>query len=180
MKGITMGRIKTAMTAEPVGLVPVSDTISNRKRGRSGASTSEGKVTPLAGARDRPGVTRGDKQRCVDAAGRGTINTEVIQAKPDPAHVPILKRDQLIAMLARDNGASIAEIAAALSWLPHTSRAALTGLRRKGYTIERIVGPDGGTSRHRINQSVIAGIASDRIKTPRVLSPGSVKPKRGR
>jgi hypothetical protein len=146
-----MGRIKTTMTAEPVGLVPVSDTISNRKRGRSGTSTSEGKVTPGAGALDKPSTTRDDKQRCVDTGNRRIIGTEVARLRPDPAHVPILKRDQLIAMLARDNGASISEIAAALEWLPHTSRAALTGLRKKGYTIERIVGPDGATSRHRIN-----------------------------
>jgi hypothetical protein len=67
-----------------------------------------------------------------------------------------------------------------LEWLPHISRAALTGLRKKGYTIERFDDVDGGTSRHRISQSAIAGIASDRIKTPRVLSPGSVKPRRPR
>jgi len=47
------------------------------------------------------------------------------------------KQGQLIAMLSRDEGASIVEIAAALGWLPHTTRAALTGLRHKGYKLAR-------------------------------------------
>jgi Protein of unknown function (DUF3489) len=175
-----MGRSKTAMILEPLGLAPVSHTVLNRKRAKSGTLTSEGKVTPGASASVKPSTTRSNKQRCVDTGNRRIISTEVARFKPDPAHVPILKRDQLIAMLARDNGASIAEIAAALEWLPHTSRAALTGLRKKGYTIERFDDVDGGTSRHRINQSVTQMIASDRIKTPRVLSPGSVKPRRPR
>lgn len=47
------------------------------------------------------------------------------------------KQGQLIAMLSRDKGASIGEIATALGWLPHTTRAALTGLRQKGYELGR-------------------------------------------
>jgi Protein of unknown function (DUF3489) len=175
-----MSRSKTAMILEPLGSVPINHAVSNRKRAKSGTLTSEGKVTPRAGASVKPSTTRSNKQGCVDTGNRRIINTEVARFKPDPAYVPILKRDQLIAMLARDNGASIAEIAAALEWLPHTSRAALTGLRKKGYTIERFDDVDGGTSRHRISQSAIAGIASERIKTPRVLSPRSLKPRRPR
>ena len=47
------------------------------------------------------------------------------------------KQGQLIAMLSREEGASISEIATALGWLPHTTRAALTGLRHKGYELRR-------------------------------------------
>ncbi len=46
------------------------------------------------------------------------------------------KRDQLAAMLLRDEGATIEQIVAALGWLPHTVRAALTGLKKLGYAIE--------------------------------------------
>lgn len=45
------------------------------------------------------------------------------------------KQAQLIQLLQTDNGATTTELASALSWLPHTTRAALTGLRKKGYTI---------------------------------------------
>jgi hypothetical protein len=32
-----------------------------------------------------------------------------------------------------------------ITWLPHTTRAALTGLRRRGYTIERERSEKGGS-----------------------------------
>ena len=46
------------------------------------------------------------------------------------------KRDQLASMLLRDEGATIEQMVAALGWLPHTVRAALTGLKRLGYAID--------------------------------------------
>jgi len=45
------------------------------------------------------------------------------------------KRDRLAAMLLRDEGATIEQMIAALGWLPHTVRAALTGLKKLGYAI---------------------------------------------
>ena len=45
------------------------------------------------------------------------------------------KQSQLIGLLQRDGGASIADLASALGWLPHTTRAALTGLRKKGHDV---------------------------------------------
>ena len=41
----------------------------------------------------------------------------------------------VIAALERGSGATIDEIVAATRWLPHTVRAALTGLRKRGYAI---------------------------------------------
>lgn len=46
------------------------------------------------------------------------------------------KRDQLAAMLLRDEGATIEQMIVALGWLPHTVRAALTGLKKLGYAID--------------------------------------------
>ena len=40
-----------------------------------------------------------------------------------------------IALLERDHGATIAELIAATGWLAHTTRAALTGLRKRGYAV---------------------------------------------
>ncbi len=40
-------------------------------------------------------------------------------------------------LLGRAEGASLDELIAATGWLPHTMRAALTGLRKKGHSIER-------------------------------------------
>jgi hypothetical protein len=43
----------------------------------------------------------------------------------------------VVGLLQRDNGATLDEVIAATGWLPHTSRAALTGLRKRGYAIEK-------------------------------------------
>jgi hypothetical protein len=43
----------------------------------------------------------------------------------------------LIGMLERDQGASVIEIGQRLGWLPHTVRAALTGLRHAGREVSR-------------------------------------------
>ena len=47
------------------------------------------------------------------------------------------KRAKLIAMLERPEGASVAEIGPRFDWLPHTVRAAITGLRRAGREVTR-------------------------------------------
>jgi Protein of unknown function (DUF3489) len=41
----------------------------------------------------------------------------------------------VIALLERDHGATIEELIAATGWLPHSTRAALTGLRKRGYAV---------------------------------------------
>ena len=55
---------------------------------------------------------------------------------PPAAAVPS-KSANVVALLQRAEGATLTELIAATSWLPHTTRAALTGLRKKGHTIER-------------------------------------------
>jgi hypothetical protein len=40
-------------------------------------------------------------------------------------------------LLQSEDGATLAELIAATGWLPHTTRAALTGLRKKGHAIEK-------------------------------------------
>ena len=47
------------------------------------------------------------------------------------------KRAKLIGMLEQAEGASVAEIGERLGWLPHTVRAAITGLRHAGREVTR-------------------------------------------
>ena len=47
------------------------------------------------------------------------------------------KRAQLIGLLERPEGATVAEIGQRLGWLPHTVRAAITGLRKAGREVAR-------------------------------------------
>ena len=57
--------------------------------------------------------------------------------KPAPSPAPGAKTAAVVALLERESGATLAELVAATGWLPHTTRAALTGLRKKGHAIER-------------------------------------------
>jgi hypothetical protein len=43
------------------------------------------------------------------------------------------KLAQVVELLLQDRGASIAELIVVTGWLPHTTRAALTGLRKRGF-----------------------------------------------
>ncbi len=47
------------------------------------------------------------------------------------------KIEMILKQLCRPNGASIAQLQKATGWQPHSVRAALTGLRKKGHNIER-------------------------------------------
>jgi hypothetical protein len=40
--------------------------------------------------------------------------------------------------MRRPKGATLDEMIEATEWLPHTTRAALTGLRKRGFALERI------------------------------------------
>jgi len=40
-------------------------------------------------------------------------------------------------MLSKDKGVTLDALVEATGWLPHTARAALTGLRKRGFAIER-------------------------------------------
>jgi hypothetical protein len=72
---------------------------------------------------------------------------DVSEAAPGPGsgkesarlHVPRAgtKIGFVIDMLGRDAGATIDELVDATGWLPHTTRAALTGLRKRGFEIDR-------------------------------------------
>ena len=43
----------------------------------------------------------------------------------------------VVALLQRPAGATLVELVQITGWLPHTTRAALTGLRKKGHIIEK-------------------------------------------
>lgn len=63
---------------------------------------------------------------------------------------PRTKKAQLIQMLNRKAGADVATISKKLGWLPHTTRAALTGLRKAGFEISAEKPGNGKPSCYRI------------------------------
>ena len=60
-----------------------------------------------------------------------------LAVSPEPTTPRVSKSGAVLALLQRDDGATLAELIAATGWLPHTTRAALTGLRKKGHAVER-------------------------------------------
>ena len=87
-----------------------------------------------------------------------TTESSTIDSGPTPtphaAPAFATKTAHLIAMLRSDPGASVTEIAAAFGWLPHTTRAALTGLRKRGHAIAR--SSMEGVTRYRIADGEVA------------------------
>ena len=86
----------------------------------------------------RSAIGVNEEQEDSAQAADETPNTseQVTATKPASARADS-KIGTVIALLRRDEGATLDEMVAATGWLPHTTRAALTGLRKKGHTIEK-------------------------------------------
>ncbi|WP_018043880.1 DUF3489 domain-containing protein [Methylobacterium sp. 88A] len=78
-------------------------------------------------------------------AGRESIG---LDAGPDSAGTKPrtgTKQALIIAMLRRDDGATVADLMAATGWLAHSTRAALTGLRKRGMILTKGCDAEGRT-----------------------------------
>jgi hypothetical protein len=69
------------------------------------------------------------------------------------------KLAEVMTLLGRKQGADIEELTSATGWLPHTTRAALTGLRKRGFAIERSRS-DQGASVYRIVMGATPALAA--------------------
>ena len=58
------------------------------------------------------------------------------EAQPQPTKRSS-KTEMVLSLLRRTDGATLEELVAATGWLPHTTRAAMTGLKKKGHQITR-------------------------------------------
>lgn len=70
----------------------------------------------------------------------GNAANESAASKPTPV-APKPERQTksaaVVALLRRDDGATLAELIESTGWLPHTTRASLTGLKKKGHVVEK-------------------------------------------
>jgi hypothetical protein len=98
---------------QPIGLV-ISD---------------EGRAIIVAGAPEEQAQSADSAAAASSTAGTGR------PASPTPRAGS--KIETVIGLLQRDEGATLAVMAEATGWLPHTARAALTGLRKKGHVITK-------------------------------------------
>jgi hypothetical protein len=109
-----------------------------------------------------------------------TTGSQVVEATADvPAAAPSLsaprggtKLARVLELLQRDCGATLEELIAATNWLPHTTRAALTGLRKRGcaVTIDRHDKGRGSTYRARLGETIEVEQAGSQSDAPPAMS----------
>jgi hypothetical protein len=75
-------------------------------------------------------VDDGDDKAGQDEAADGPTRSE-------PKHKAGGKADLILRLLRRPEGAQVAELQGATGWQPHSVRAALTGLRKRGIDVAR-------------------------------------------
>ena len=82
--------------------------------------------------------TATSKPASVPAKRSSRPSRRAVRPSPAPRVPPakVNKRDQLAAMLLRDEGATVNHMVVELARLPHTVRAAMTGLKKLGYVID--------------------------------------------
>jgi len=102
-----------------------TDTTPNAALADAGNTRIAG-VTPAA----KPSRTR-RMAREAGAESQPVADTLLHAAAPATPR----KIDGIIALLRREEGATLVEMTEATGWLPHTARAALTGLRKKGHGV---------------------------------------------
>ena len=78
--------------------------------------------------------TNGSKRTSGKDRLRPSATPPLIPADAAPAK-PLSKQQTLADLLIRDSGATIEQMISATGWLPHTARAAPTGLKKKGYEL---------------------------------------------
>ena len=78
------------------------------------------------------------KEERAEPSTKTTICTnKKTSAEPAPAKPPSTKMALLQARLQQDNGASLKQLEQEFGWLPHTVRAAISGLRKGGFVVQR-------------------------------------------
>jgi hypothetical protein len=72
-----------------------------------------------------------------NAAEESRADQDLVDAKEPSRRRPRIgsKLDCLLGMVSTNEGATLDQLIGATGWLPHTARAALTGLRKRGYDV---------------------------------------------
>jgi hypothetical protein len=147
--------LSTAAQRDDGNVLPVAATIADQPDRIAKALTALLKhklVDEVVGLTNGPAWrTDGDERLAlvISDAGRAAIgvsNTgeesatpgvELVEPTSTEAPRAGSKSAAVIALLQREQGATLIEMVEATGWLPHTTRAAMTGLRKKGHAIAK-------------------------------------------
>ncbi|MEK7414566.1 MAG: DUF3489 domain-containing protein [Planctomycetota bacterium] len=139
--------LTTASAREDGSVLPPSDLLgelSVRVRKAIDGLLRRGLVEEIpAGSPEQVWRSEGGQQigLGITEAGKAVISSPPADPMPETLAsappVPITKISSVLSLLQRQDGATLNEIVEATGWLPHTTRAALTGLRKKGHAIAK-------------------------------------------
>jgi hypothetical protein len=91
------------------------------------------------------------KEALADATASPCDNSpDEVAPTPIRAPRPNSKLGRVLGMLTAEAGVTIGELTALTGWLEHTTRAALTGLRHRGYQLSLTRNERGGVSVYRV------------------------------
>ncbi|MDP3677146.1 MAG: DUF3489 domain-containing protein [Novosphingobium sp.] len=95
------------------------------------------KTVPTPRTRRMSREPKSNAKQPEDKTGDGKVERKASPpAQPKAPRGPS-KIASVIALLERKQGATLVELVEATGWLPHTTRAALTGLKKKGHVISK-------------------------------------------
>ena len=107
-----------------------------RKTIESSCIPSSATSEPTASDNDTPPVLN-------DAVSAHASVSDLVSAATPPttesAPKSPSKRSLVLDLLHRDDGATLPELTAATGWQAHSVRAVLTGLRKRGYVLEKSI-----------------------------------------
>ena len=129
-----------ALRITAAGLAAAGGASGDRPAAAQAPDAADGPA-PAPGRAGAPGANhRASFSGTEDAATTGADATpppaaEPAAAAPTAAARPGGKLGQVLDAVAAEDGATLAELAALTGWQPHTTRAALTRLRRRGFVL---------------------------------------------
>ena len=129
--------------------------IASRDEGLAGSDRKR----PASNAKKREQATPTDE----DVLPNEAIKSDRTATAGDRSSAPRggTKIAKVLALLGRESGAHLRELIDATGWLPHTTRAALTGLRKRGYVVIRDRSECDAESTYRVESTSPSPAAAD-------------------
>jgi hypothetical protein len=139
--------LASLLNASLVEEAVTSEAALSWRKGEDGALVAL-RITPAGFAAIGQPVSEQEQEQPAPAAGPDTMaadetpgsdmtdgNRQERPSSPAPSR-PVGKLGSVLAALRAEGGATLVELVASTGWLPHTTRAALTGLRKRGYPVQ--------------------------------------------
>jgi hypothetical protein len=143
LKGGAAQKVATKLIAE--GLAKEIKAKAGLPIWRRDAESEQAYSLKLSAAGAKAGATNDEQSEVPESGGslketptKSMGSPEASHHETDASRAPPREGSKLasvIALLRRSEGATILALTEATGWLPHTTRAAITGMRKRGYSV---------------------------------------------